>query len=424
MHISAMAWRIDEHVVRGEIDNRTKDRVSGRLWIAGREEPVVLELTGNPWRDLAGHLLKFTNPNPKPGDISGFSAYQGGVVGDITGSRKVRVPECSMDELMEFFAAKQEFPWHWGNSLYLEWFSGTNGRVVIESAHYHLELDGEPGWTMTEEDEATQQAENAGAMMGFMERVGMVAGAAEPEDEIDEDEPRSAAEADADAEDKRMKLLLDRITARIEREGLDPVDFDQIYQQERERLMRERGEQDPERTPEEEAERQEWIREMNEIAELAMVDLEAEKWKGEGQFEEPHHPLVEQCCDLAVELYHNVQDAGWLPPEAQQEHPLREIVDGVTCAGAKLAGALGMADSVDAWPPEPLIAGNVLVRLKKARGHLRDALRGMDSADEEGLSIPQWRYHTKLKIIDVLAEVQELIREVREVLKDDGDLEF
>ncbi|MCF7734295.1 MAG: hypothetical protein K9N23_21610 [Akkermansiaceae bacterium] len=419
-----MAWRIDEHVVRGEIDNRTKDRVSGRLWIAGREEPVVLELTGNPWRDLAGYKLKFTNPNPKPGNVSGFSAYQEGVVGDITGSRKVRVPECSADELMEFYAAKQEFPWHWGNSLYLEWFSGTNGRVVIESAHYQLELDGEPGWTMTNEDEATQHAENAGAMMGFMERLGMAAGAAEPEDEIDEDEPRSAAEAAADVEDRKMQRLLDRITARIEREGHNPEDFDRIYRQERERLMRERGEQDPERTPEEEAQRQEWIREMNEIADLAMVDVEAEKWKGENQFEEPHHPLVEQCCDLAVELYHNVQDAGWLAPEAQEEHPLRDIVDGVTCAGAKLAGALGMADDRDDWPPDPLIAGNVLVRLKKARGHLRDALHGMDSADEEGLAIPQWRYHTKLKIIDILAEVQDLIREVRELLEDEGDLEF
>jgi len=26
-----MAWRIDESVIRGEIDNRTRDRVTGRI---------------------------------------------------------------------------------------------------------------------------------------------------------------------------------------------------------------------------------------------------------------------------------------------------------------------------------------------------------------------------------------------------------
>lgn len=37
-----------------------------------------------------------------------------------------------MEELLAIIRAKQPFPWHWGNSLYLKWFSGANGRVVIE----------------------------------------------------------------------------------------------------------------------------------------------------------------------------------------------------------------------------------------------------------------------------------------------------
>ena len=416
-----MAWRIDEQVVRGVIDNRTQGRVTGRIWLAGREQPVELNLAGNPWRDLAGHVLRFSNPEPKPGDVSGIAAVQEGDVGDITASRKVKVPECSLDELAEFIAAKQEFPWHWGNSLYLEWCSGTNGRVLIESANYQLELDDDPAWTMTEEDELTQRVENAGAMTDFMERPGMAAGMLNPEDELDEDEPCSEAEAAADAEDARMQLLLDRVTARIERDSLDPVGFgpeafERIYEEERARLMRERGETEPEVTPEEEEERQEWIREMNEIAEEAMVDLEAEKWKGENQFEEPRNPLVERCCDLSVELHHTVLDAGWLPLDAQEEHPLREIIDGVTCASAKLAGALGMGERCDEWPPDPLIAGHVLVRLKKARCYVRDALRGMDSADEEELAVPKWRHRMRLEITDILAEIQGLIREVRDVL--------
>lgn len=41
-----MAWRVDKHLVRGEIDNRTRGRVTGRLWFAGRDEPILLDLAG------------------------------------------------------------------------------------------------------------------------------------------------------------------------------------------------------------------------------------------------------------------------------------------------------------------------------------------------------------------------------------------
>jgi len=165
-----MAWRIEEQVVRGEIDNRTPGRVLGKIWLVGRDEAVDLDLQGNPWRDLAGHRLTFTNPDAKPGADSGFSAYQSGRVGDMTASRKVRVPDCTMDELMD-------------------------------------------------EDE-------------------------------DDDPPQSLEEAQADAEDARMQLLLDRVTARLEREEPGSADFQQIYEEERSRLMRERGEKEPTLTPE------------------------------------------------------------------------------------------------------------------------------------------------------------------------------
>lgn len=415
-----MAWRIEEQVVRGEIDNRTPGRVVGKIWLVGRDEAVELELEGNPWRDLAGHVLKFTNPDSKPGDPSGLSSYQQGRVGDITASRKVKVPDCTMEESMEFYKAKQPFPWHWGNSLYLEWFSVTNGRVVIEAAHYQLELDAEPAWILTEKEETAQQAVNAEAMAKFMERIGleMTGGKVEFEDD-DDDSPQSLEEAQADAEDARMQLLLDRVTARLERGELDIEDFDQVYAEERARLMRERGEKEPELTPEEAEERRLWIEEMNEIASLALVDLEAEKWKGENQFEDERHPLVEECCDFAIELYHDVQNAGWVAEDAQDEHPLREIVNSMSSASAKLAGALG-----DEWPPDRLIAGNVIVRLKKSRGYLRDALLGLDSADEEALATPKWRHQTRLKVIDILAQTETFLREARGVLEvaDDDDL--
>ena len=37
----------------------------GKIWLEGHAEPVVLELKGNAWPDLAGCLLTFTNPQKR-----------------------------------------------------------------------------------------------------------------------------------------------------------------------------------------------------------------------------------------------------------------------------------------------------------------------------------------------------------------------
>jgi hypothetical protein len=404
-----MAWRIDEQVIRGEIDNRTPGKVLGRLWLAGRDEPIRLELEGNPWRDLAGHLLRFTNPAPKPGPPEGLAEEQIGVVGDITASRKVKVPDISMDELMECYRKKEPFPWHWGNSLYLEWFSQRNGRVVIETTDFTLELDDTAAWTMSEEDELEQRRANEAAMTGFMDRMLLAAGGAEEEE--DEDEPQSKAEAEADAEAARMDTLLDRIQARMEREGHD--DFERIMIEERERMRRERGEPEPVITPEQEAERAKWIEEMNAICEQAVSDAEAHKWKDE---EPERHPLIDRTLDFAVRIHKEARE--WLPEDCSGEHPLIELMNGLTTASAKLGGALGVVDE-DKWPPDALFAGNVLVRLKKARGYLHDALSGLDSADQENLATPGWRAFVRKETQEILGEVEILIAEVREVLADE-----
>lgn len=88
-----MAFRIHDSVVRGEIDNREKGIVRGRIWVHDRAEPVVLELRGNAHPDLAGCLLNFTNPlptTPHPG-LDSLHPEQRGAIGDLTASRKVRV---------------------------------------------------------------------------------------------------------------------------------------------------------------------------------------------------------------------------------------------------------------------------------------------------------------------------------------------
>lgn len=410
-----MAWRIDEQVIRGEIDNRRKDRVTGRIWFVGRDESVELDLAGNPWADLAGHTLRFRNPQPVPGLRDGFAARQKGVVGDITASRKVKVPDCSEEEFLECYEERRPFPWHWANSLYLEWFSQTNGRVVIEASSYELEISPEPAWTMDAKEEEAQRARNAEALTDFMNRLGSIV--AEGKEDFDDDAPQSAAEAAADADADWMNRLLDRVDARIEREGRDEVDFDRIYHEERERLRRESGRPpDPEPTAEQVAEREAWIEEMNAAAEEAVREMDAESWKDRPEPQRPE--LLDRAMDFSVNLHGEI--AEWLPEDASGEHPLYEIARGVQLAAVKIGGALGHDDD-EPWPPDPLFAGDSLVRLKKSRDSLRDALRAMDSADEENLAPADWRIATRREIAEILGAVQVLIQDLRDVLKEDGE---
>ncbi|MBU0754652.1 MAG: hypothetical protein KJ645_05900, partial [Planctomycetes bacterium] len=277
--------------MRAELDNRTKGRVTGKVWLAGREQPMTLDLKGNAWRDLAGQRVLITNPAPQPGKLDGLAEIQAGVVGDITASRKVKVPDVPMDEFLRGYKSGQSITFHWANGLYLEWFSERNGRVVIESVDYRLEVDGAPAWVMTEPEEETQRKANQKAIHRFMDRLVNAFDRNDFAAEEESDRPTSRAEAEAEAETARMDRLLDRVTARIRREGLEEEDaLERIMEEEREKLRRERGEPEPEPlTPEQEAERAAWIEEMN-----AAVAEALEEMGGSGELEElPGHPLQE-----------------------------------------------------------------------------------------------------------------------------------
>src|SRR5436309_14430794 len=167
-----MAFRIHDSVVRGEIDNRVKGIVRGKIWVEGRAEPVVLELKGNAWPDLAGCLLTFKNPQkrvPHP-HLDSLHPIQSGSIGDLTASRKVRVFDVPLEEALEMIRRKEKPPEHMANSLYLEWFSEANGRVVIESSDYELTISA-PEWRMTPEDEAQRGKQAAAGMDDFMNKL-------------------------------------------------------------------------------------------------------------------------------------------------------------------------------------------------------------------------------------------------------------
>lgn len=396
-----MAWRIDEAVVRGEIDNHTRGRVTGRIWFTGQAEPVELNLTGNCWRDLAGRRLEFTNPDPKPGDLGRFATVQNGTAGDITASRKVKVPDIPMDQVGEYYAAKKPFPWHWGNSLHLEWFGETNGRVVIESASYELKIVGEPAWEMTPEEEEEQRRVNGEAMTGFMEELGKAMAETDAHEDT-EWNAKPQTEEEAEQLQERSDRLADRVQARLTREGKG-ADYEKILEEEIERMRRERSE--PEPTPEPLARNAEWIEEANRAAEEAWQnpdpELEAEM--------NIRHPLVERATKLSRQLRGTARQEGWLPENATQEHPVAELLDATMIAGAKLAGALNGR----AWPPPVDCCAGIIVRLKRARVYLDDALCATESCQEEKLVSPQHLGPIVVDLIDLAHDADEIIAELR-----------
>jgi hypothetical protein len=333
-------------------------------------------------------------------------------VGDITASRKVRVPDIPMDQIAEYYLQKKPFPWHWGNSLYLEWFSERNGRVVIESAVFQLTVSGESTWEMSEEQEKRQREENQRAITGFMDRLVKAADAeredaAAPEEATDDDEDTPLTEEEAEALQERSDRLVDRITAGMEREGA-AADYEQILEEELERLRREQGEEE---TEAEAAPGEEEL--LDDIRDAVDELLDDPDFLEEL---ERDHPLVARVQDYSLQLRRLSEEFGWLPEDAQHEHPAGVLTTSVMSAGAKLAGAL----NGEKWPPELDACALILVRLKRARGYLEDALIAAESCREERVIEPAQLEPIVDEVTDVAWEVDRLIDELRERLAGGG----
>ncbi len=153
-----MAWRIESAVVHGEIDNTSPGRTVGRLWLIHQDKPLVIDLIGDCWRDLAGTVLTFQNPHPDYAlEAPCLTCPQNGVVGDMTASRKAKVYHSDLD--LESFT--------WQNHLSLEWFDLINGRVLVETPLFHLQIS-ERSWEQSVEAQEQQKRANLEAMRNFI----------------------------------------------------------------------------------------------------------------------------------------------------------------------------------------------------------------------------------------------------------------
>lgn len=319
-----MAWRIQDYVIRGEIDNRQKGRVIGRVWIEGYADPVGLELVGNAHPDLAGCLLKFSNSaepvRMRPED--GIDREQTGSVGDLTASRKVRVFDVPVADAYKMCKRGEKPPEHMANSLYLEWFSDANGRVVIESVEFELEVSA-PDWRLTEEENEQRARSAREGMTEFMGELTEAIESAESKVDYDKenwdefDYEKFMQESDARTE-KYMELL--------DKYG-DSDEGEKIIAQEMNWTSAEEAELDesalgldadeasePELEPVAETEGVDWIR------------------TDDGDVV---HPLQYRCFTNAMQLWDECTDS-----DADADEHVSDLITGYQVVSAKLAGAL------------------------------------------------------------------------------------
>ena len=224
-------------------------------------------------------------------------------------------------------------------------------------------------------------------------------------DDAFSDQWRPPTEEEADRVQQRSDILMDRVMARLEREGRKA--YAKILREEITRQRKEHGE--PEPTPEQRAENAHAIEEMNAAAQEALEDMKADAWKGEPG-KRRRHPLVERAGDFSLRVHRDIRARGWMSEDMHREHPVVQLRVSLMCVGPKLAGAMG---DVDEWPPELFFTAHAIVRLKKALDYVEDALLAAESCAEQNLTEAAWLAEVVRETREIGAEIEGHIAEQR-----------
>ncbi len=399
-----MAFRIHDSVVRGEIDNRVKGVVRGKIWVVGRKQPVVLELKGNAWPDLAGCVLKFKNPLKRIAHqhLDSLNPKQTGQIGDITASRKVRVMEIAMPEAYLMKKRGEHVPEHMANCLYLEWFSMQNGRVVIESTDYELDISA-PEWRMTPEEDAERAKQAADGMNWFMQKL----------TEAIEQHKRGQKPHEEPWDEHDYEKFMKESDARTDKYG-ELLDKYGHSEQAHERIDKEMG-WTRELTPEEAEQEQQWVEEMNAAAEAALTEPEPEPDPAREGIDwirirdgDIVHPLQHRCSESALRFSRKADKLGL---KDSNDKDFGAFIGEWLTTGAKLAGALnGIAQ--DRCPPEPAFT---VACLKRALNHLHKSQAALEVlARRKKKLVPEKMVASARKeLLEIREQILKLMDELR-----------
>lgn len=392
-----MAWRLDEAIEHGIIDNTVEGTTTGKIWLAGRDEPLILSLNGDCWRDLAGTRLEFENPDPRVSEeANSLDTEQTGMVGDITAALKVQVAEFPDSGYAGPYDEDSDIPTHWQNILYLEWFSEINGRVLVEAAGYKMEVS-ERTWVMDEDLEEAQKLANMSSMRDFMAQV---IRRIDPIDTLKKSKTKNPrAELDEFEWEERLKES-DRLTDAYQ-EVLEKYMDDPDAEQKEAFAMgwdgllsamahREEGGSDDEENDETE----EW-----QFADDEFDDDESDT-AGEA------HPLQRLAHEIALrsfDIVNNTNQRDFEGPEQRFTSLLMQI-------STKLAGVLN--DRASGYEPE---AGFVLAVLKRCLNWINDAVGACNELIESEEDADQIAALEHLRA-DIF-EIRDGIIEIRRTLK-------
>lgn len=406
-----MAWRIEDAVEHGEIDNTVPGHTTGRIWLLGRDEPLILSLDGDCWRDLAGTRLQFENPQPEPAaDADALDMDQSGIIGDMTASRKNKVPTVSEEEFHELYQNHQEIPHEWRNTLYLEWFSEINGRVVIETSIFTLTISPHE-WKMDEDEEDAQKLANLNSMRDFMAQVIRRRDPELPESEMTE-------ELDEYAWEERLKES-DRLTEAYQ-EVLEKYMEDSDSEQKEAFVMGWDGLLDALAEREEAGGNDSFFEDSDK---LGIYDLYDDSDDDSADFRDPDDPFGDDADNeedadesenshplqvRAQELAMRAMDV--IDKDAGPDTPSYQLMTHLLQVSGKLAGVLHGKE--DGYEPE---TGFVLAVLKRCLNWLNEAVGACQQlVDAE--SDPDHRAaldHIRSSIFEIRDSIVELRRELK-----------
>jgi hypothetical protein len=439
-----MAIRLDKAIIRGEISNETQGRVTGRIWLAGQAEPIELDLHGNCLRDLAGCRLTFENHQPLPDAAVAIVAQkQLGMVGDITASRKSRIPTVSEDEVLDYIEAGLAVPTRVANCLYIEWFSELNGRMVVESTDFELAIT-TPLWTMTALEGDLQMRESQGNFHAYLDSI---TGGPDADDDEEEDEEFSEEEDDSEddfsseegegmGEQDSNGLMTGDLSGdaalievnidAAEEPPLDEFEWEQelreadrraeAYQEaydryrdhpQRERLIAEAMGWEPEEV---EDFREDW----QDVTESLQPSDPDEMLENAGMFTEDeegsHHPLSKRAMDFALRLQRDAKARGLFEGDAARDNPVLSVIISIIALGGKLAAALD--GTMHGYDPEP---GFIIAMLKRSQVPLNEALHALSSIQLTGLprDTRAWLISARTELFELRKDILDLMSDLR-----------
>jgi hypothetical protein len=399
-----MAWRLHEYVLRGKIDNRTRGRVTGEIWLAGIDHPLALELTGDCAPDLAGCELSFENPEPVPMTTKPPAPQQRGPAGDITAARKVHVFDVSIEEALAMSRRGETPPEHMANSVYLEWFSERSGRVVIESSDYRLQIS-EPAWRYTKEEIDDRSRRIAEEETPFATAITQD-GETEEWDEIRYEQFLR----ESDALTEKYGRLLEKYKNHPDSERIIAREMgwswlEEALDREDEHERQSEAEDLEANIDEEKGEESEGNSEDHGLPPVDPM-REGIDWVRD---ERGHilHPIEKRAHDTLHALLDELKTAEHFPEEEDEQ--LADFVGGFMTLSAKLAGALGgVARGDDFFEP-----GMVIAWLKRILEILNKAIAAADAVRVKDFLPADRLTHYQSELFAIREDVLELIKELR-----------